>query len=324
MFDSDLCLKYINPAGEMLFRASSRHVLVQKASTLMPWPECPVEQRLRDALDTRQPVTEREVTVPLYDGHTIMVSYTVLPLHQSEASPEALVELCRKDHHLRIVREEHLLSQHQATQALLRGLAHEIKNPLGGLRGAAQLLEQEESFREYTRIIVDEVDRLHKLIDRMLGPNLLPKQQRVNIHQVLEHVCGLLEAEHPDGPVIIRDTAGSSFALGCCAASRSGPNVTVWSCGWRWSMTARVYPPIYWIVSSSPWYPGARVERAWGCRLRTPFEKLVTSIPAFGLLSMGQLQRQVNEEPGLPGATLTFDQATVLVDQLSGRRRVWT
>jgi len=205
LFDSDLCLKYINPAGEMLFRASSRHVLGQRADTLMPWPECPVAQRLRDALDTRQPFTEREVTVPLSDGHTIMVSCTVLPLHQSEASPEALVELCREDHHLRIVREKHLLSQHQATRALLRGLAHEIKNPLGGLRGAARLLEQEESFREYTRIIVGEVDRLHKLIDRMLGPSLLPRQERVNIHQVLEHVCGLLAAEHPDGPVIIRD-----------------------------------------------------------------------------------------------------------------------
>ncbi len=208
LFDGDLRLKYINPAGEMLFQASSRHVLGQKIGTLLPWPECPMEQRLRDALTTRQPVTEREVTLSLSDGHTIRVSCTVLPLHQLDASPEALVELCREDRHLRIVREEHLISQHQATQALLRGLAHEIKNPLGGLRGAAQLLEQElpnEAFREYTRIIVDEVDRLRKLMDRMLGPNLIPKEQRVNIHQILEHVCGLLAAEHPRRPAIIRD-----------------------------------------------------------------------------------------------------------------------
>ncbi|WP_089727702.1 nitrogen regulation protein NR(II) [Candidatus Thiosymbion oneisti] len=208
LFDGDLCLTYINPAGEMLLQASAHHVLGQSIGTLMPWPECSMEQRLRDALSIRRPVTEREVTIPLSGDRTVRVNCTVLPLHQSDASSEALVELCQVDRHLRIVREEHLISQHQAAQALIRGLAHEIKNPLGGLRGAAQLLEQElpdESFREHTRVIIDEVDRLRKLIDEMLGPNLIPKRQYVNIHQVLEHVCGLLSAEYPAGPVIIRD-----------------------------------------------------------------------------------------------------------------------
>jgi len=131
-----------------------------------------------------------------------------LPLHHCDASLEVLVELCQVDRHLRIVHEEHLISQHQAARTLIRGLAHEIKNPPGGLRGAAQLLEQglsDESFREHTRVIIHEVDRLRKLINEMLGPNLIPDRQYINIHQVLEHVCGLLSAEYPEGPVIIRD-----------------------------------------------------------------------------------------------------------------------
>jgi two-component system nitrogen regulation sensor histidine kinase GlnL len=208
LFDSELCLKYINLAGEMLFAVSSRHVLGQKAGTLIPWSKEPVEERLRDALNTRHPFTEREMNIPLADGHSIKVNCTVLPLHYFDKPAEALVELRQVDRQLRITREEQLISQHQATQELIRGLAHEIKNPLGGLRGAAQLLEQElpdKSLREYTRIIIDEADRLQKLMDRMLGPNRMPKEQSVNIHQVLEHVRGLLQAERPGGPSIVRD-----------------------------------------------------------------------------------------------------------------------
>lgn len=208
LFDSDLRLLYINPAGEMMFQVSARHVHGQRAGALMPWSKRPVEKRLREALITRHPFTEREAVIPLSAGHTIKVNCTVLPLHHFDAPPEALVELCQVDRHLRITREEQLISQHQATQALIRGLAHEIKNPLGGLRGAAQLLEQElphPSLREYTRIIIEEADRLQKLMDSMLGPNRLPKEQQVNVHQVLEHVCSLLHAEHPKGPAIQRD-----------------------------------------------------------------------------------------------------------------------
>jgi two-component system nitrogen regulation sensor histidine kinase GlnL len=119
-----------------------------------------------------------------------------------------LLELHQVDRLLRITREEHLLSQHQATQALIRGLAHEIKNPLGGLRGAAQLLERElpdPGLREYTRIIIDEADRLQALMNRMIGPNRMPSRTRVNIHNVLEHVRGLVLAEFPNGPSLLRE-----------------------------------------------------------------------------------------------------------------------
>jgi two-component system, NtrC family, nitrogen regulation sensor histidine kinase GlnL len=208
LFDEDLRLSYINPAGEMLFDVSSRHILGQSGSDLLPCPGLGVEERLRTALRTRHPFTERELNLALPDGRTITVNCTVLPLHYFDAPGELLVELHQVDQQLRINREEQLLSQHQATQALIRGLAHEIKNPLGGLRGAAQLLETElpdPGLREYTRIIIHEADRLQALMNRMLGPNRMPQLRVVNIHYVLEHVRGLLIAESPGGPRIVRD-----------------------------------------------------------------------------------------------------------------------
>ncbi|MEA3276436.1 MAG: nitrogen regulation protein NR(II) [Pseudomonadota bacterium] len=208
LFDGELRLSYLNPAGEMLLAVSARHVTGRMAGELVSCPGQPVEPRFREALATRHPFTEREVNIATADGRTITVNCTVLPLHQIDAPGALLVELAQVDRQLRINREEHLISQHQATQALIRGLAHEIKNPLGGLRGAAQLLEQElpdKGLREYTRIIIDEADRLQGLVDRMLGPNRIPREQRTNIHHVLEHVRGLLLAESPQGPRVSRD-----------------------------------------------------------------------------------------------------------------------
>jgi two-component system nitrogen regulation sensor histidine kinase GlnL len=208
LFDSELRLVYVNPAGEVLFALSARYMLGLSAGDLIRCPDEAVEARLKETLKTLHPFTEREVNIVLADGRTITVNCTVLPLHQFGANIELLVELHQVDRQLRISREEHLISQHQATQALIRGLAHEIKNPLGGLRGAAQLLEQElpdKSLRDYTRIIIDEADRLQKLMDQMLGPNRIPKRRPINIHHVLEHVRGLILAEYPTGLTIRRD-----------------------------------------------------------------------------------------------------------------------
>lgn len=198
LFDSRLRLIYINPAGEVLFAVSARHILGSGVAALLPCPDEDVEAKLREVLDTNHPFTEREMLLSLPDGRDITVNCIVLPVLRFDSPNEVLVELHQVDRHLRISREEQLIAQHQAVQALVRGLAHEIKNPLGGLRGAAQLLEQElpnASLREYTRIIIDEADRLQTLMNRMLGPNRLPERRAVNIHQVLEHVLGLIVAE---------------------------------------------------------------------------------------------------------------------------------
>lgn len=208
LFDAALRLKYLNPAAEMLFEVSARHLVGQPAANLLPCPDAQVEARFSAALASGHPFTEREINITISEGCTKTVNCTVLPLHHFDAEPEILVELYQVDRQLRITREEQLLSQHQATQALLRGLAHEIKNPLGGLRGAAQLLERElpdAALCEYTRIIIDEADRLQALMTRMIGPHRLPRRTPVNIHDVLEHVRTLILAESPRGPTVHRD-----------------------------------------------------------------------------------------------------------------------
>lgn len=108
------------------------------------------------------------------------------------------------------------MAQQNAARMLLRGLAHEIKNPLGGLRGAAQLLDQElpdDELREYTRIIIEESDRLQSLVDRMLAPNKPPHKSLINIHRVLERVRQLVQVEAPVGVKLNRDYDPSMPAL---------------------------------------------------------------------------------------------------------------
>ncbi|MEM8547632.1 MAG: nitrogen regulation protein NR(II), partial [Pseudomonadota bacterium] len=109
---------------------------------------------------------------------------------------------------LKISREEGLISAQEATRSVVRGLAHEIKNPLGGVRGAAQLLARalpDEHLREYTSIIIEEADRLRDLVDRMLGPKRQLQVAPVNIHEVTEHVRNLIGAEAGDATELLRD-----------------------------------------------------------------------------------------------------------------------
>jgi two-component system nitrogen regulation sensor histidine kinase GlnL len=107
-----------------------------------------------------------------------------------------------------LTRENALLAQLGGSRLMVRQLAHEIKNPLGGLRGAAQLLERElldPALREYTRVIISEADRLTNLLDSMLGPGRPPAKQLVNVHELLERVYHLLRSEAPPGVAIERD-----------------------------------------------------------------------------------------------------------------------
>jgi two-component system nitrogen regulation sensor histidine kinase GlnL len=204
----DLRVRYVNPAGEMLFAASARHLLDQVATDVIHCEGGRIQVNLRRAVDLGQPFTEREIALSLPDGRQVTVDCTVLPLQERSGDPGLLVEIQQVDRQLRISREEQLLSQHQATRDLVRRLAHEIKNPLGGLRGAAQLLESElpePGLREYTHVIIEEADRLQALVNRMLGPNRLPAYHPINIHQVLERVRHLVAAETGPSVRLVRD-----------------------------------------------------------------------------------------------------------------------
>ncbi|MDG2676871.1 nitrogen regulation protein NR(II), partial [Vibrio parahaemolyticus] len=112
------------------------------------------------------------------------------------------------DQQRRLTQELNQHAQQQAAKLLVRGLAHEIKNPLGGLRGAAQLLEKmlpDPSLTEYTHIIIEQADRLRALVDRLLGPQKPGKKTQENLHQILEKVRQLVELESQNSIIIERD-----------------------------------------------------------------------------------------------------------------------
>ncbi|GAB6039908.1 nitrogen regulation protein NR(II) [Endothiovibrio diazotrophicus] len=207
LLDRDLRLTYVNPAAEMLFALSARQATGLRIAELLS-KDAEFVQGLRDAVDSGHPHTVRERALKLPGGRQVTVDCTVNPVIEPGLPPALLVEMIHVDRHLRIAREEQLIAQHQATRALIRGLAHEIKNPLGGLRGAAQLLERElpnETLREYTEVIIAEADRLRNLLNRMLGPNTLPRREPVNLHHLMERVRKVVEAEKSTGVTVIRD-----------------------------------------------------------------------------------------------------------------------
>ncbi|MDT8383724.1 MAG: nitrogen regulation protein NR(II) [Gammaproteobacteria bacterium] len=207
LFDANLRLDYINPAGEMLFTVSAKRLLRQRASVLLPTNSHLLEA-IERGLESGHPFTEHEVQITLPGHRELTVDCTITPLASANEGASLLVELQQLDRQLRISREGQQLAQQETLRSLVRGLAHEIKNPLGGLRGAAQLLERElpdPELKEYTNIIIGEADRLRNLVNRLLGPNTLPHKERINIHQVLEHVRQLINIEKPGDISFVTD-----------------------------------------------------------------------------------------------------------------------
>lgn len=207
LFDESLRLKYINPAGEMLFAATKNQLTGRTVHNILP-KALKLHQSLKRSLESGHPITERELHINFYNQTELTVDCMITPLKDAVHGSELLMELVQLDRHLRITREENLLSQHQLARTVVRGLAHEIKNPLGGLRGAAQLLERElpnDELKEYTGIIIDEADRLQNLLNRLLGPTLRPQRRMMNIHEVLERVRSVMSADMPAGIIIRRD-----------------------------------------------------------------------------------------------------------------------
>jgi len=206
LLDSSLRVEYMNPACEMLFAVSAARFLGHAAPEVLIDRE--LSTALKQVLESRTPITERELVLNLGYRPRVTVDLTAVPLIDSDGREALLVEMNQVDRQLRITREEGLLAQSNATRALVRGLAHEIKNPLGGLRGAAQLLERElnnEELKEYTTIIISEADRLQALMNQMLGPSALPRRREINIHEAVERVRAVVRAELSDEIQIRRD-----------------------------------------------------------------------------------------------------------------------
>ncbi|MGK0499040.1 MAG: two-component system nitrogen regulation sensor histidine kinase GlnL [Oceanicoccus sp.] len=202
----DLRVSYLNSAAEALLAASGNQVIGETISALFIEQE-DQQASLLEAINNLSSFTKRETQLKLTSGQTITVDCAVTPIIDDHNISALIMELQPLDRLLRISREEGLLSAQQNSQVLIRGLAHEIKNPLGGLRGAAQLLAKElpDSLTDYTTIITEEADRLGKLVDQMLGSHNLLNMQSMNIHEVLERVKTLVAAEAGDRITMIRD-----------------------------------------------------------------------------------------------------------------------
>ncbi len=213
MVEPDLSISYLNSSAEALLKVSGSRVLGESIANLFTEQSDEERSSLLENIYASSAFTKRETQLLLPSGHTITVDCAVTPIFERGKSGDAkqtsmVIELQPLDRLLRISRDEGILSTQQNYQALIRGLAHEIKNPLGGLRGAAQLLAKElpnESLVDYTNIIIEEADRLSNLVNSMLGSHNLLELQPLNIHEVLERVRTLIVAETAGQLTIARD-----------------------------------------------------------------------------------------------------------------------
>ncbi len=205
LLDRDLRIKHLNPAAENLLSVSARNVLGQAIGeifTVGPALKGMIDQTLAES----RGFMDQDLVIGRPGQEQQHLNCIVTPVESVEA--QLLIELRHTDQQLRLEREAQRVSQAEANRSLIRNLAHEIKNPLGGLRGSAQLLEREldrPELREYTQVIINEADRLQALVDRLLTPNRLPQFSKVNIHEVCERVRTLILAEFPQGIQIERD-----------------------------------------------------------------------------------------------------------------------
>jgi len=206
VLDQDLTVRYLNPAAESFLQVSGRRCAGEPFDTYFHDINGNIEA-FKECLKNETAFTKREATIQLSNQQETTLDYSVCPAF-FENTPCLIIEMHGRDRLLRISREEELISAQAMTQALVRGMAHEIKNPLGGIRGSAQLLDRildKPDLKEYTNIIIEEVDRLRNLVDKMLGPNKLPERLETNIHEVLERVRSLIIVEAEEKIVMIRD-----------------------------------------------------------------------------------------------------------------------
>ena len=204
----ELRVRYVNAAAEDLAGLSRRRAVGRPLADVARF-DADWLAHVAEALRANEPFTARELELTAHGGSTTHhVDASVTPWPGGDDPDSAVIELVPVDRHLLIARDEALRSQEEANRRLLRGLAHEIRNPLGGLRGAAQLLSgslQDPSLSEYTDVIVREADRLRALVDRMVGPVQPPAFERINVHSLTEHLVRLLEGEAAPGITIRTD-----------------------------------------------------------------------------------------------------------------------
>jgi two-component system nitrogen regulation sensor histidine kinase GlnL len=197
MLDNERRVTYANPAAENLFELAKKHLLGHRPDQIFADAQglcASIDKAVRGGAA----YTEQELEVAIAGKAKLHLTCTVSPIDTRAAA--LLLEFRHIDQQLKIAREERLNEQQQANRELIRNLAHEIKNPLGGIRGAAQLLEREldrPQLIEYTQVVIGEADRLQALVNRLLTPHRVPSFRRTNIHEIVSRVRSVVQAEFP-------------------------------------------------------------------------------------------------------------------------------
>jgi two-component system nitrogen regulation sensor histidine kinase GlnL len=209
VLDAQLCPIYANVAAQDLLAFSLNQARGRPFGDFLHDTNGLVST-LRRSLDTGQCISDREITVrPIGSPREARVlDVTITPLEGQITGTHLLLELTDDTQRNRISKENDLLARLDSSRMMIRQLAHEIKNPLGGLRGAAQLLGKELSnagLQEYTTVIITEADRLAALVDSMAGPQRPPMKDLINVHELCEHVFHLLRGEARANILIERD-----------------------------------------------------------------------------------------------------------------------
>ena len=204
--DRNRVVEYANAAAENLLKLSVRTIVGHRIQEVFV-EAAQLLAAIEQAAQRQSSYTQHDLALASSSGERLEVSCTVTPA-EIGVFDGFLLEFVETHQQLRIAREERLQDQTEASRYLIRNLAHEIKNPLGGLRGAAQLLEREldrPELTEYTQVIMKEADRLQSLMDRLLTPHRRAQPAPLNILEALERVRSLLLAEYPQGLKVVRD-----------------------------------------------------------------------------------------------------------------------
>ena len=205
VLDDESRIAYINPAAEHLLDVSDKNMHGLPLQQVFTHTE-QLASAMQQSAHNNASYIEHDLTLGTHAHGKLHLRCAATPLQFTKRY--LLLEFHPIDRPLKLAREEQMLDQTQANRLLLRNLAHEIKNPLGGIRGAAQLLEQElekPALREYTQVIVQEADRLRSLMEKLLAPQNASHYSALNIHEVLERVRSVVLAEMPEGLTIQRD-----------------------------------------------------------------------------------------------------------------------
>ena len=197
LFDENLHLVSINSAGESLLSMSSKRILGLTPEKI--WPNTMFfPDMIRKSFQFVRTRIERGVEMSLINRDSVKVDCIFTPIVINDETKEIIVELVGVDTFVREMQEFNHQTVQKVANESVQGMAHEIKNPLGGIRGAAQLMEKElddESLLEYTKIIINESDRLRNFLDRMMAANTYPVRSDTNIHEIIEYVISIIRVE---------------------------------------------------------------------------------------------------------------------------------